>query len=104
MRSIDSIETYACGTSTDLEVKKKRMNLQYYETIQKSLTLMMLQKENNLKEHNPNWPQILDHPYRILIIGGSGFGKINSLFNLISQQLDTDKIHLHAKNPHEEKY
>ena len=65
---------------------------------------MMLQKENNLKEHNPNWPQILDHPYRILIIGGSGFGKINSLFNLISQQLDTDKIHLHAKDPHEEKY
>ena len=24
------------------------------------------------KERNPNWPQILDHPYRILIIRGSG--------------------------------
>ena len=29
--------------------------------------------------------QILDHPYKILIIGGSGSGKTNSLFNLISQ-------------------
>ena len=29
------------------------------------------------KEHNPNWPQIPDHPYRISIIGGSGSGKTN---------------------------
>ena len=35
-----------------------------------------------IKEDNPNWPQIPDHPYRILIIGSSGSGKINSLFNL----------------------
>ena len=27
------------------------------------------------KEHNPNWPQIPDHLYRLLIIGGSGSGK-----------------------------
>ena len=26
--------------------------------------------ENRIK-HNPNWPYIPDHPYRILIIGGS---------------------------------
>ena len=26
------------------------------------------------KEPNPNWPEIPDHPYRILIIGGSGSG------------------------------
>ena len=25
--------------------------------------------------HNPNWPYILYHSYRILIIGGSGSGK-----------------------------
>ena len=25
----------------------------------------------NIKEHNPNWPEIPDHPYRILINGGS---------------------------------
>ena len=24
-------------------------------------------------EHNSKWPYIPDHPYRILIIGGSGF-------------------------------
>ena len=35
------------------------------------------------KEHNPNWPQIPDHLYRILITGSSGSGKKNSLFNLI---------------------
>ena len=27
------------------------------------------------KKHNPNWLQIPDHPYRILIIRGSGSGK-----------------------------
>ena len=26
----------------------------------------------NKTEHNPKWPYITDHPYRILIIGGSG--------------------------------
>ena len=36
------------------------------------------------KEHNKKWPFIPDHPYRILIIGGSGSGKINALLNLMS--------------------
>ena len=36
------------------------------------------------KEHNPNWSQILDdHTCKILIIGGSGSEKTNSLFNHI---------------------
>ena len=60
--------------------------------------------KENIKEHNPNWPKIPDHPYRILIIGGSGPGKTNSLFNLINQQLDIDKIYLYAKDPYEAKY
>ena len=38
--------------------------------------------ENKI-EHNKNWPYIPDHPYRILIIGGSGSGKTNVLLNLI---------------------
>ena len=43
-------------------------------------------------KHNPNWPYILDHPYKILIIGGSGSGKTNVLLNLIKhQQRDIDK-------------
>ena len=26
--------------------------------------------KENIKEHNPNWPEIPDYPYRILIAGG----------------------------------
>ena len=33
--------------------------------------------KESIKEHNPNWPHIPDHPYRILIIGDSGSGKKN---------------------------
>ena len=43
--------------------------------------------KESIKEYNPNLPQIPDHPYRILIIRGSGSGKTNSLFNLINQIL-----------------
>ena len=39
--------------------------------------------KENIKEHKPNWPQIPDQSYRILIIEGSGSGKTNSLFNII---------------------
>ena len=60
--------------------------------------------KENLKEHNPNWSQIPDHPYRMLIIGGSVSGKTNSLFNLISHRPDIDKIYLYAKDPYEAKY
>ena len=40
----------------------------------------------NKKEHNLNWPYIPDHPYRILVIGGSGTRKTNALLNLINNQ------------------
>ena len=55
-------------------------------------------------EHNPKWPYIPDHPYRIVIIGGSGSGKTNALLNLINNQSDIDKIYLYAKDPYEAKY
>ena len=48
--------------------------------------------KENIKEHNPNWPQIPDHPYRILIIVGSGSEKTDTLFNLINKEPDIDKI------------
>ena len=57
-----------------------------------------------IKEHNPNWSQIPDHSYRILIISCSGSGKTNPLFNLINQQPDIDNICLYAKYPYEAKY
>ena len=60
--------------------------------------------KEKIKEHNSNLPQIPDHPYRILIIGGSGSRRKNSLFNLINHQSDIDKIYLYAKNPYEAKY
>ena len=50
--------------------------------------------KENIKEHNPNWPQIPDHPYKILIIGGFGSGKTYSLFNLINQRLFIENIYL----------
>ena len=59
--------------------------------------------ENTIK-HNPNWPYIPDHPYRMLIIGGSGSGKTNALLNLIQYQPYIDKIYLYVKDPYEAKY
>ena len=41
----------------------------------------------NIKEDNPNWLQILHHPYEILIIGGFVSGKTNALLNLIRRNL-----------------
>ena len=43
-------------------------------------------------------------PYRILIIGGSGSGKTNTLLNLINEQNDIDKIYLYARDLNEPKY
>ena len=83
MQSIDSIETYAYGMSKDLVSEKEEIKCNnIIKWCKKLLTLMMLQKKN-IKEHKPNWPQIPDHSYRILIIEGSGSGKTNSLFNII---------------------
>ena len=58
----------------------------------------------NIVEHNSKWPYIPDHPYKILIVGGSGSGKTNALLNLINNQPDIYKIYLYAKDPYEKKY
>ena len=49
------------------------------------------------KEHNKKWPFISDHPYRIMIIGGSGSEKITALLNLIKEQDNIDKMYLYGK-------
>ena len=43
---------------------------------------------------------IHSHPCRILIVGGSGSGKANTLLNLINNQQDIGKIYLYAKDPY----
>ena len=58
----------------------------------------------NKTEHNPNWSHIPDHPYKKLIIGGSGSEKTVALLNLINYQPDIDKVYLYAKDPYEAKY
>ena len=63
----------------------------------------MLQKKAK-KIYNSNWLQTPDHPWKILITGGSGTGEANSLFNLISHLPDIDKICLYDKDPFESKY
>ena len=59
--------------------------------------------ENKI-ENNNNWSYTPYHEYRILIIGDSGSGKTNVLFNLIETQPDIDKIYLYAKDSYEAKY
>ena len=90
MQSVDSIESYVYETNKDLVSEKEEI------------------KSNDItkryKKHNPSWPKNPDYPYRILIIGGFESGKTNSLFNLINQQPDIDKIYLYAKDPYEAKY
>ena len=70
---------------------------------------MVIIAKENTEGHNPNWPWILEHPYKILITRGSGSGKTNALLNPIKQQDDDnnsaiDKLYLYAKDPNEAKY
>ena len=58
----------------------------------------------NKTKRNKDLPYIPDHPYGILIIGGSGSGKTNALLNLINEQSDIDKIYLYAKDLSEPKH
>ena len=58
----------------------------------KVITMMTNYDQSVEMNHNPNWPYILHHPYRILTIGGSGLGKTNVL--LKNQQPDITKIYV----------
>ena len=66
------------GTSKHLVCKKEEIKcnsiIKHYK---KWLTLKML-RNKTYKKHNLNWLKILDHPKRLLKIGGSGSGKASS--------------------------
>ena len=54
-----------------------------------------------ITKNNKKWSYIPDHPYTILIIGGSESGKTNALVNLIKEQNKgdvIDKIYLYARD------
>ena len=57
--------------------------------------------KEDIKKHNPNWPELPEHPYRMLIVGGSGSGKTNALLNLMNHEPDIGKKLSYAKDPFE---
>ena len=70
------------------------------------INLDSITNKNN-KEQNEKCPYIPDHPYRILIVGGSGSGITNTLLNLIKEQdyHDViDKMYLYARDLSEPNY
>ena len=92
MQSISSIETYSYRMRKDLVSEKEELKCNNIIKQYKTDYLWWYCKRKH-KKHYPKWSQTPDHPYKILIIGGPGSGKTNSLFNLINQQPDIHKIY-----------
>ena len=62
------MQHYACNKNkTFYQIKVMKMMKNYDQTFEIN--------------HNPNWPYIPDHPYKILITSGSRSGKTNVLLN-----------------------
>ena len=59
--------------------------------------------KENITKHNLNWSWIPHHPYRILIIRGSGSGKTNALVD-DDDYKKIDKIYLYVKDLYEANY
>ena len=53
-------------------MKKRKLNVTVLSNNTKMINFDYIE---NIKKHNKNWPKIPDYPYRIVITGGSGFGK-----------------------------
>ena len=99
MQTTDSIETCAYELKKDLLYKKEE--IKFNNIIKQYQNDFDYITKEDIKGHNPNWPQILEHPYRILIVGGSGSGETNAL---LDHEPDIDKFSLYAKDPYEAKY
>ena len=93
-------------TINDYVLKNGINTLAYGHKDIEMINLGSITNENN-KKHNEKWSYIPDHPDRIIIKGGSGSGKTNTLLNLIKEQdyHDViDKIYLYAGDLNEPKY
>ena len=104
LQTYDGITTYPHGTNAFKVCEGEMLNNKIFIL----WNIKMINFDNYVNEnktkHNKNWPYIPDHPYRTLIIGGSGSGKKNLLLYLIENQPDFNKIYLYAKDPYESKY
>ena len=61
----------------------------------------ILKNDLNVDQNNELMPQ---HPFRMLVVGGSGSGKTNMVLNLIMRELKYDRLYLYAKDLEEPKY
>ena len=76
LQTFDRVTTYPYGTNAfkvcESEILSKLLCSIYIINFANYVN-------GNKTERNKNWPYTPDHPYRILIIGGSGSGKTNVL-------------------------
>ena len=114
LHTIDSLGRYVYETNEKIKHKKQEIKCFNITKKYKKLLAMIMYDEfirENIKHYNSNWPRILDQPYRILIIGGSGYGRANALLILARKQNDDDnydysisnKIYFCVKDPNEAK-
>ena len=79
MQTTDSIETCAYELNKDLLYKKEE--IKFNNIIKQYQTDFDYITKEGIKGHNPNWQQIPEHPYRVLIVGSSGSGETNALLD-----------------------
>ena len=103
MQSIDSIETYAYGTRKHLVSEKEEIKynsiIKWYKNDYLRWCYKRKYKRTSFKLATNSWYSIQNiNNWRLWI------WKTNSLFDIISQQPDIDKIYLYAKDPYEAIY
>ena len=78
----DGVISYPYGIGSGIVSKAKLMRHPKIKEMNITINYDEVSGENS-QEHNPHWSRIPDHPYRMLIAGGSVLGKTNALLNLI---------------------
>ena len=70
MELINFLETYANGINKNSACKKEKILCNNIIKQCKNVWLLIIFQKKDIKKNNPNWPEILDCPYRKLIVGG----------------------------------